>query len=465
MPDQAPESEQLDTYITGSRLEFENLLGGLVEIPTISADPERSGDIRKGAELACQYLRDVGAEVELVETPGYPVVWGKLLTSPANPTLVVYNHLDVQPAQEPEWSREPFSFQAEQGRYQGRGCTDDKGPALTALFAARYAAQTGIPLNIHFVWELEEEVGSPNFEHFMLNKGKELKADSVLVSDTVWLSRDTPAIPYGLRGLQGARLFLETGEKDAHSGLTGGAARNPIGELSQVISSCYDAATGRVTIPGFYDTVDPVSDEEMEGFLTSGFRVDGFMEAHGFTSLRVQEAREVMSRIWCQPTFEVHGISGGYTGPGIKTVVPPRAEAIVSMRLVPRQDPVEMLGLLREHVGRINPDVRVEGPEGLKPFLADFHGPYSEAAREAIRYGFDKEPAFIREGGSIGAVVTMRDYLDVPVTLIGLSLPEHGYHGPNEYYDWGQASGGIKALVKYFSLVSGIPSRLLKKGV
>ena len=163
-----------------------------------------------------------------------------------------------------------------------------------------------------------------------------------------------------------------------------------------------------------------------------------------------------MSRIWCQPTFEVHGIAGGYTGPGIKTVVPPRAEAIVSMRLVPSQEPVEMLGLLREHVGRINPDVRVEGPPGLKPFLADFDGPYSDAAREAIRYGFGKEPAFIREGGSIGAVVTMRDYLDVPVTLIGLSLPEHGYHGPNEHYDWGQASGGIKALVRYFSLVSGI---------
>ena len=258
MPDQTPE---LDSYVTGSRREFESLLGGLVEIPTISADPERSGDIRKGAELACQYLRDVGAEVELVETPGYPVVLGKLLTSPADPTLVIYNHLDVQPAQEPEWVRDPFSFQAEQGRYLGRGCTDDKGPALTGLFAARYAAQTSIPLNIHFVWELEEVVGSPNFEHFMLNKGKELGADSVLVSDTVWLSRDTPAIPYALRGLQGARLVLETAEKDAHSGLTGGAARNPIGELSQVISNCYDAKTGKVTIPGFYEGVAPVSDE------------------------------------------------------------------------------------------------------------------------------------------------------------------------------------------------------------
>ena len=456
MPDAASMLDQLDSHITSIRPEFERMLGGLVEIPTISADSEHKGDIQKGADLALQYLQAFGASAELVETPGNPVVLARLLTDPANSTITIYNHLDVQPAQEPEWVRQPFSFHVEDGRYEGRGCTDDKGPALTALFAARYAIEKGLPINIHFIWELEEEVGSPNFEHFVKGKGDVLNTDSVLVSDTVWLSRGTPAIPYGLRGLQGARLILETAQKDAHSGLTGGAARNPIGELCQVISRCYDPPTGRVYIPGFYDNVIPVSEEEMVSFLASGFSVDSFMEAHGLKSLRTQELSEVIERIWCQPTFEVHGISGGYVGQGIKTVVPPRAEAKISMRLVPRQDPLDVLRLLRDYVKEINPDVQVETAGSLQPYRGEFRGPYADAARRAIQFAFGVEPAFIREGGSIGAVVTMQDYLQVPIMFIGLSLPEHGYHAPNEHFDWGQASGGIKALVKYFSEVSAI---------
>ena len=454
MADPGEALERLDGYITGVKAEFEDMLGSLVEVPTVSADPAHSDDIRRGADLALQYLRAAGASAELVETPGNPVVLGKLLTDPSHPTITIYNHMDVQPAAEPEWERYPFSFRIDGDRYQGRGSTDDKGPALTALIAAKYAAESGVALNFTFAWELEEEIGSPNFEHFVKAKGSELKTDSVLVSDTVWLSRDTPAIPYGLRGLQGARLILETAEKDAHSGLTGGAARNPIGELCQVISLCYDPVTGRVSVPGFYDDVVPVSGVEMDGFMGSGFDLDSFTEAHGLTHLRTRDTREVIERIWCQPTFEVHGISGGYTGPGIKTVVPPRAEAKVSMRLVPDQDPQEKLRQLTDFVGQVNPDVRVEPAGSLRAYLGEFRGPYADAARRAIQFGFGKEPAFIREGGSIGAVVTMQEHLGAPITLIGLSLPEHGYHGPNEHYDWGQASGGINALVKYFSEVS-----------
>ena len=456
MTDTSPMSAQLDKYVGGVRQEFEEMLGALVEVPTVSADSEHAGDIAKGADLAIEYLAEFGASAEKVETPGNPVVLGKLLTDHANATITIYSHLDVQPAQEPEWVRHPFSFHVEDGRYEGRGCTDDKGPALTALFATRYAMEAGVPINVQIIWELEEEIGSPNFEHFVQSKLGELSTDSVLVSDTVWLSQDTPAIPYGLRGLQGARLILETGEKDAHSGLTGGAARNPIGELCQVISRCYDAPSGRVSIPGFYDDVVPAGDEEMASFLASGFSLDRFVRAHGLKSLRTQDSREVIDRIWCQPTFEVHGISGGYVGLGLKTVVPPRAEAKVSMRLVPRQDPLEKLRLLRDHVKEINPDVHVESAGSLHPYLGEFRGAYADAARHAIRFGFGKEPAFIREGGSIGAVVTMQNYLRAPIMLIGLSLPEHGYHGPNEHFDWGQASGGIKALVKYFSEVSAL---------
>ncbi len=456
MTDKALSAERIDSYVAGVRPEFERMLGGLVEVPTVSADPKHSGDIRKGAELALQYLREFGASAELVETPGNPVVLGKLLTDPAYPTITIYNHLDVQPAQEPEWVRDPFSFHVEDGRYEGRGSTDDKGPALTALFAARFALENHTPVNVHFVWELEEEIGSPNFEHFVNTKAEELRTDSVLVSDTIWLSRDTPAIPYSLRGLQGARLVLETGEKDAHSGLTGGAARNPIGELCQVIARCYDPISGRVAVPGFYDRVVPVAEEEMSGFVASGFNVETFMSAHGLKSLRTLDAREILERIWCAPTFEVHGISGGYVGPGIKTVVPPRAEAKISMRLVPDQDPAEILMLLKQYIGEMNPDVRLEQAGSLKPYLGEFHGAYADAARRSIQFAFGKEPAFIREGGSIGAVVTMQEYLQAPITLIGLSLPEHGYHAPNEHYDWGQASGGIKALAMYLNEVSAI---------
>ena len=451
--------EGIDRYVAGTRREFEGMLGQLVEVPTVSAEPERQAEIRKGAELAAQYLRSFGATVETVETAGNPVLLGKLLTAPSNPTISIYNHLDVQPAQEPEWARDPFRFHVEDARYYGRGSTDDKGPALTALFAARYAVERGIPINIHFIWEMEEEIGSPHFEEFVMKRADVLKTDSILVSDTVWISREVPAIPYALRGLQTARLTLETGERDVHSGLTGGAARNPIGELCQVISLCYDASTGQVHIPGFYDDVVGVSDDEMRGFLSSGFTVENFIQGHGLRSLRANDVEEVIRRIWCQPTFEVHGISGGYVGPGIKTVVPARAEAKVSMRLVPRQDPLETLRLLQQFVGQANPDIQVEGAGSLEPYLGEFGGPYSEAARRAIRFAFGKEPAFTREGGSIGAVVTMQRHLGVPQVFIGLSLPEHRYHGPNEHYDWGQASVGIKAMVKYLSELSAMGSR------
>ncbi len=452
-----PAMNQVNSYVAGARPGFEEMLGELVQIPTISADPDHRQDVDRGARLAVQLLERVGATAEVVDTPGNPVVLGKLLTAPSNPTIAIYNHLDVQPAQEPEWTRDPFSFRAEDGLYYGRGCTDDKGPALTALLAAHFAVSAGVPLNFHFVWETEEEIGSPNFEHFIQSRRPELDTDSVLVSDTVWLARDIPAIPYGLRGMVGVRLVLETAQKDAHSGLTGGAARNPLGELCRVIDRCYDAATGEVLIPGFYDKMDPIEEEEMAGFLASGFDVDRFLGVHGLTSPRTRDPREIIERIWCRPTFEVHGISGGYVGPGLKTVVPPRAEAKVSMRLVPRQDPDHILDLLRDHVKHINPDVSLEPAGSLRPYLGEFRGAHSEAARKAIRFGFDKEPAFIREGGSIGAVVTMQEHLAAPITLIGLSLPEHGYHAPNEYFDWGQASGGIKALARYFSEVSGIP--------
>lgn len=446
--------KSIDSYITSNRNQFEDMLGQLVEVPTVSMDPERKGDIQRGAALVADYLRGFGAEAEIHPTSGNPVVVGRMRAPGAKRTVTIYNHIDVQPAQEPEWTREPFVFVRKDGQYFGRGTTDDKGPALTALFAARYAIQSGVPLNIQFIWELEEEIGSPHFEEFLKKAAPSLKTDSVLVSDTIWISREKPAMPYGLRGMFTAWVTLETGTNDAHSGVTGGAARNPVGELAQVASQCYDAKTGRVKVPGFYDDVKAVSKKEMASFLASGFNLKKWKEVYGFKKLRVNTAREVLHRVWGQPTFETHGLVGGYSGPGVKTVVPPRAELKFSCRMVPNQDPAKVFKLVQKFIKKLNPDAQVHLEAILDPYLGSFEGPFVDAAGEALRYGFGNSPAMIREGGSIGAVVTMKKHLRSPIVFIGLSLPEHGYHAPNENYDWGQASGGMKTFARYFTSIA-----------
>ncbi|MDH4080238.1 MAG: M20/M25/M40 family metallo-hydrolase [Nitrospira sp.] len=447
---------QLRTFITESRPTFEDLLGQMVEVPSISMDSSRKNDIRRMADLAAQYLTGIGAQAQVVETGGYPLVSGGWTTGATYPTVTIYNHLDVQPAQEPEWKHPPFAFGSKHGIYQGRGATDDKGPALTALFGARYAIEQGVPINIRFLWELEEEIGSPHFRTGLRDRSAVPRPDSVVVSDTIWISKGKPAVPSGLRGLLGARLTLRTGEKDAHSGVTGGAARNPLTELMEVANTCLDARTGRVKIPGFYDDVVEPTKEEIKSFLKSGFQVKRFKDAYGFRSLRVDNPVEVMRRIWASPTFEIHGLTGGYQGQGIKTVVPGHAELKVSMRLVPNQMPERIFAKLKKHVAKVNPNVKVEREGMLHPFKGSLTGPYVECVKRALKAGFGKDPAFVREGGSIGAVVTMQNTWKVPILFMGLSLPEHGYHAPNEYYDWGQASGGMKAFAQYFSELARI---------
>ncbi|MDK2741396.1 MAG: M20/M25/M40 family metallo-hydrolase [Nitrospira sp.] len=447
---------QLRTFINESRPGFEDFLGQMVKVPSISMDSSRTSDMRRMADLAAQYLAGIGAKVQVVETGGYPLISGGWTTGAEHPTVTIYNHLDVQPAQEPEWKQAPFEFRNEHGMYHGRGATDDKGPALTALFGARYVIEQGLPINIRFLWELEEEIGSPHFAEGLKDGAAVPRPDSVVVSDTIWIAKGRPAVPYGLRGLLGARLVLRTGEKDAHSGVTGGAARNPLAELMEVANTCLDAKTGRVKIPGFYDEVVEPTKEEIRNFLKSGFQVSRFKEAYGFRSLRTKDPADIMRRIWASPTFEIHGLSGGYHGQGVKTVVPGHAELKVSMRLVPNQTPERVFALLKKHVARVNPSVKVEREGMLQPFKGDFAGPYVDCVKRAIKAGFGKDPAFVREGGSIGAVVTMQKAWKAPILFMGLSLPEHGYHAPNEYYDWGQASGGMKAFAHYFSELAKI---------
>jgi len=451
-PEPAPfDRADLDRTIAASRGRFEELLQRFVEIPSVSADPARKPDIDRMAELAAATLRESGFEARVIPTAGNPIVHGRRDVDPAAPTVTVYNHLDVQPGGEPaEWRTDPFVFTRDGERYLGRGTTDDKGPGLTALFGACYALDHGARCNVQFLWELEEEIGSPSFAAAVKAEARALRTDCVVVSDTIWIARDRPACSTGLRGLQGFLLRLETGSSDQHSGVTGGAARNPLAELMQVVSGCFDAKSGEVKIPGFYDEVKKLSKEEKRSFRRCGFSVARFKQDHAFKSLRTRDAMDVMKRIWALPTFEVHGMTGGYTGPGIKTIVPPRGEVKCSIRMVPKQDPARMLKRIRRFVRRLNPDVEVVPQGSLAPYRGVTEGPWAERTAAAVKYGFGRKPVFVREGGSIGAVVTMEKLLRCPITFLGLSLPEHGYHAPNENYDWGQASGGIAAFAELF---------------
>jgi acetylornithine deacetylase/succinyl-diaminopimelate desuccinylase-like protein len=437
---------------------FEKALKEIVEIPSVSSEPVRAGDIRRCADHAAGLIRLFGGEAKIVETKGNPLVHGRFFVANDVPTVTVYNHLDVQPASrdtEP-WDSDPFTFTKIGDRYFGRGTTDDKGPALTALWGIKAARENGVRININLLWELEEEIGSGNFETAVRDNAKLLATDSVLVSDTIWVSRQQPACPAGLRGLQGFELVLETGTTDQHSGVTGGAARNPIGELMKLVSEMYDATTGKVKIKGFYDDVEPPSKRELQEFRDSGFTIKKFKKDHLFKSIRSEDPVDVMKRIWAMPTFEIHGVTGGYQGPGIKTIIPPRGSVKVSCRLVAHQDPRKIMKLIRDFVKERNPDVKIVGEAAMLPYMGPTTGPLADAVKSAMKFAFGREPVFVREGGSIGAVVSMEKVLRCPVMFLGLSLPEHGYHAPNENYDWQQASGGMVAFARYFEELSNL---------
>ena len=445
---------KLKEYTAAIRAQYEANLKALVDIPSVSMDPAFRDDVLKAAEKACQLLKTEGAQAEVIQTEGYPVVFGQFIKDSKFPTVTIYNHIDVQPADPAEWKSPPFDMKIENDVYLARGTTDDKGPALAVLYAAKYANEHNFPINIKFIWELEEENGSPSFEGFLKKNKSKLDTDSVVVSDTIWVSRERPAIAYGLRGLQAVLVKLKTGVKDVHSGTTGGLARNPIGELCQLISECYDARTGVVRIPGFYDHVKEASGNEVDNFVESGFDVKNFQNAHELNSLRTRDNREAVERIWAKPTFEVHGITGGYAGAGVKTIVPHQAEAKISMRLVPDQNPDKILKLFTDFVKEKCPDCEVVPQGALRPYSGEFEGQYAQAAAEAMLAAFNKKAAFTREGGSIGAVVSMHDELKVPIVFLGLSLPEHGYHAINENFDWQQAEGGIRMFISYFDKLS-----------
>jgi acetylornithine deacetylase/succinyl-diaminopimelate desuccinylase-like protein len=435
------------------------LLGTFVGVPTVSADPAHAGDIERGCELAVETIRGFGGRPEVYRPrQGNPVVHGVFDQSPSLPTVTVYNHLDVQPASRDDgvWRTDPFVMVREGDRYFGRGTTDDKGPALSALFGIRAARESGLPINLRVLWELEEEVGSPGLDEVLRGAGRKLRTDSILVSDTVWLTRTQPACPTSLRGFQGFRFELRTAEGDRHSGDVGGPGRNAIAELMGLVCKIHDPDTGRVKIPGFYADVVAPTRRELEEFRRSGFSLRAYKRDFRLRSLRTDDPLEVMKRMWALPTFEVHGVAGGYAGPGLKSIVPGRAEVFASCRLVANQTPEKIRRLVTSFVKKHAPDVKVHAEGGSLPYRGLTTGPLADAIREAVRFGFGRPPVFVRDGGTIGAVVTMEKVLRCPVLFLGISLPEHGYHAPNENFDWGQASRGMAAFARYFERVAAM---------
>lgn len=452
--------DQLFSFANAQRDEYEALLRQFVETPTVSCDPSHKADIQRGVELTVETIKKYGGDAEIYETnKGNPVVHGVFNLDKSLPAVTVYNHIDVQPASketEP-WDTEPFVFTRKGDSYFGRGTTDDKGPALAALFGARAARDADIPLNIRFLWEFEEEIGSPNFEKIITSAKSQLSTDSVVVSDTVWVSRSRPASSAGLRGLMGFLMTLETGTTDTHSGETGGASRNPIAELMRVVCDIYDVKTGKVKVKGFYDDVVPLSKKELNDWANSGFTVSAFKKAHHLKLMRTNDSMEVMKRIWGMPTLEIHGVVGGYQGPGLKSIVPPRAEVKASCRLVPLQDPAKIKKLLTAAVKKLNPDVKIHFESSAPAFRTVLEGPLPLALKRAVKFAFKRDAVFVRDGGTIGAMTSIEKVLKCPVLFLGLSLPEHGYHAPNENFDWQQASGGMVAFAKYFEEIANLP--------
>jgi acetylornithine deacetylase/succinyl-diaminopimelate desuccinylase-like protein len=450
----------LHAYAKRVRPEYERWLKRLVEIPSVSSDPAHAGDCARAARAAAELVESLGGRAQVVKTGGHPLLVGEFAGPKGSPTITLYNHLDVQPAdREAEgWRTEPFRFTVKDGRYRGRGTTDDKGPALAALFGVAAAHRARVPVTVKLLWETEEEISSPSFERTLRRLGRRVATDAVVISDGSWLTRKRPTVAAGLRGFKAFRFRLQTGEGDVHSGIAGGAVRNALGELMDLACALHDPRTGRVKVPGFYDGIVKPTRKERADFLGSGFTVARFKKDNHVRRLRTENALDVMERLWTRPTFEIHGLTGGHQGPGHKSIVPTRAELKASCRLVPGQDPDRVAALVVAFAKEHNRDVAAEVlPGGSAASVWEPTGPLASAVKSAVRFAFGSTPAFVRDGGSVGTVISMEQVLRCPVGFLDLSMPDHGYHAPNENFEWPQAAGGMAA----FARLAGEWSRAL----
>ena len=453
--------ENVQNFISKSKDRFVEELFELLRIPSVSADPAYANDVRKTAEYLADKMKEAGAdEVEIFETAGHPIVYGEKIIDSSLPTVLVYGHYDVQPADPLElWDSGPFEPVIKktdihpEGAIYARGACDDKGQMYMHLKAFEAMNDSGdIPVNLKFMIEGEEEVGSVNLGSFCKKYKDKLACDVVLLSDTSVIANDVPSITVGLRGLSYIEVEVVGANRDLHSGVYGGAVANPINVLSQMIASLQDE-DNKITIPGFYDDVEQLSDSERSAMNKAPFSLDNYKKSLEIEEVMGETGYTTLERTSIRPTLDVNGIWGGYIGEGAKTVLPSKANAKISMRLVPNQHPDKITKLFKDHFESIAPKgvkVTVEPHHGGFPAVTPIDTPEYKAAEMAMQKSYGKLPIPQRSGGSIPIVALFEEVFGVKSVLMGFGLNSDDIHSPNEHYGLFNYYKGIETIPYFY---------------
>jgi acetylornithine deacetylase/succinyl-diaminopimelate desuccinylase-like protein len=443
------------SYIEQNKKRFLEELFGLISIPSVSARPEHNDDMIIAAEYIQTCLLRAGADkAEIKKTKGFPVVYAQKIIDPSKPTVLVYGHYDVQPAEPLElWKSPPFEPEVRDGKIFARGADDDKGQMFMQIKALEIMNQTGsLPCNVKFMIEGEEEIGSPSLKDFCKENKALLKADIILISDTTMIASDIPSITVGLRGLSYFEVELTGPNRDLHSGLYGGAVANPANVLAKMIASLTDEDQ-RVTIPGFYNDVIEISDEERKEMAKAPFNLENYKKALDIDEIMGEKGFSTIERTGIRPTLDVCGMWSGYTGEGAKTVLPSKAYAKISMRLVPNQESKKIDKLFEDHFKSIAPrgiKVKVTSLHGGEGYVSPINTPGFIAASRAIEETYGKKPIPTRSGGSIPIVADFEEVLGIKSILMGFGLDSDAIHSPNENYPLEHFYKGIETIPYFF---------------
>ena len=446
----------VDTHVDS----FLDDLKTALRIPSISSDPAHQPDMTRMADLLSTKLHELGFDkVQTISTKGHPAVFGEWCDQPDKPTVLIYGHYDVQPVDPVDlWTAPPFEPEVRGDKLYARGAVDDKGQVYIHLAAVASWFKSGEkpPLNIKFIIEGEEEVGSVNFKELVTEHKDLLGADYVLISDTPMLKKGLPSIAYGLRGLAYLQIDLVGSKSDLHSGSFGGVVANPINVLTKMLASLKDDK-GRVAIPGFYDDAVEISAAEHDGLSKLPFDENEFADAIGAPALTGEAGFTRLEQLWARPTLDINGIWGGFQGPGAKTVIPAEAHAKLSMRLVPNQDWQKITKQVLAHLIAITPEsveISITPMHGGRGYLAGIDSPAIQAAKAALAEGFGTEAVLTREGGSIPIVPMLAEVLNAEVLLVGFGLPDQNAHAPDENLDLENFHKGIRSLVILYQNLS-----------
>ncbi len=431
-------------------------LKALLRIPSISTLPEHKGDCRKAAEMLAAELKRMGMEHgRLIESAGHPLVYADWLHAAGKPTVLIYGHYDVQPADPlEEWVTPPFEPTERNGNLYARGAADDKGQVMAQVKALDSLLASGgaLPVNVRVLYEGEEEVGGEGIANYVASKPADLKADFALVSDTEMFAPGLPTLCVGLRGMIYTELEVRGARSDLHSGVYGGAAPNPFVSLAQILAKLKDE-NGHILIPGFYDGIIPPSSEELAAWRSLPFDEEQYRTAEvGAKQLVGEKGFSVLERTWARPTLDVHGIPGGFTGAGAKTVIPAKATAKVSMRLVPGMVPARIFALYKGYVEQIAPagvEVAVRLIHTGDACVVSIDNPYIRAATRALHEVWGKDTVFIRSGGSIPVVGDFTRHLGLPSVMMGFGLPDDNLHAPNEKFHLKNYALGIESVIRF----------------